>query len=43
MEAEMLGTLMVWRALAWDKHGLTWLSAVLLAIVVGTVVWNLIP
>ncbi len=39
----MLGTLIVWRALAWDKDGLTWLSAVLLTIVVGSVVWNLIP
>jgi hypothetical protein len=39
----MLGTLIVWRALAGDKKGLLLLGAIILAIVVGTVVWNLIP
>jgi len=39
----MLGTLIVWRALAREKHGLTVLWTVIGAIVVGTVVWNLIP
>jgi hypothetical protein len=43
MEAAMLGTLIVWRALAEDKHGLMLLGTVIGAIVVGTVVWNLIP
>ena len=43
MEAAMLGTLIVWRALAQEKHSLILLGTVIGAIVVGTVVWNLIP
>ena len=39
----MLGTLIVWRALTGDKHSLRLLGIVILAIVVGTVVWNVIP
>ena len=38
----MLGTLMVWRALAQDKRGVTTLGIVFLLIVLATIVWNLI-
>jgi hypothetical protein len=39
----MLWTLLVSRAFAQDQHGLRLAGTVFLAIVVGTVVWNLIP
>ena len=39
----MLGTLILWRALAGDTYGLQWSGVLIVAIVVGTVVWNLIP
>ena len=39
----MLGTMIVWRALAGDKPGPRLLGAAVLAIVVATVAWNLIP
>ena len=42
-EPKMLGTLIVWRTLVGDKRGLTIVGAVILAITVGTLVWNLIP
>ena len=39
----MLGTLMVWRTLAGDNRGVRTLGIVVLLVVLGTLVWNLIP
>lgn len=39
----MLGTLMIWRTLAGDSRGVRTLGIFLLLVVLGTIVWNLIP
>ena len=39
----MLGTLIVLRTLAGDNRGVTTLGIVVLLVVLGTLVWNLIP
>ena len=39
----MLGTLMVWRALAQDKRGVRTLAIAFLLILLATIIWNLIP
>jgi hypothetical protein len=39
----MLGNLIVWRTLAQDNRGAKPLGIVFLLVVLGTLVWNLIP
>jgi hypothetical protein len=39
----MLGTVAIWLALASNNRGLATLGAVLLAVALATIVWNVIP
>jgi hypothetical protein len=39
----MLGSLIVWRTLTGDNRGVRTLGIVVLLVVLGTLVWNLIP
>ena len=39
----MLGPLIMWRALVRDTYGVTMLGALLLVVVLGVILWNLIP
>jgi len=39
----MLGSLIVWRALAQDKRGVMTLGIVFFLLVLATLFWNLIP
>ena len=39
----MLGSLMVWRALAQDKRAVRTLGIAFLLILLATIIWNLLP